>query len=72
MEKKKEKVINKVKRVFTFGSGQPHENKYHIIFGENEEDCRKQMFERFGKKWSMMYKTEKDAGVVEYNLIELK
>ena len=62
----------KVKRVFTFGFGQLNVGKYYVIWGKDEDDCRSQMFEIFGDKWSMMYRTEEDAGVKKYGLTELK
>lgn len=56
---------------FTFGHGQPNFGCYHVIKAENENKAREIMFRRFGKKWSMMYKSAEDAGVEEYNLKQI-
>ena len=56
---------------FTFGCGQPHENHYARIEAEDSGAARREMFRRFGSRWSMMYDTPNDAGVDEYGLIEV-
>ena len=61
-----------VTRVFTFGHGQPHFGKYHVVTAVNEHECRLEMNRRFGKQWSMMYENEEEAGVKEWNLKEIK
>lgn len=63
---------------FTFGYGQPNEGKYHIIAAENKSEARAEMFERFGRKWSMCYSeeqwTEEDGRTQSeiYNLARIK
>ena len=57
--------------VFTFGCGQSYANYYHVIYGTHEF-ARKQMFERFGRKWSMQYASKEEAGVDEFNLKQLR
>ena len=61
-----------MKQVFTFGFGQKHEGKYVVISGKSKADCRKRMFDMFGQKWSSQYDSKEDAGVDEFNLVELK
>lgn len=60
-----------VKQVFTFGWGQLHHDRYHVIYAETKQKCTEVMFYRFGTKWSMQYDNEKQAGVKEFNLIQL-
>ena len=60
------------KYYFTFGFGQVHQNCYHVIVAENEDDARDIMNDRFDNKWSMMYKSAEEAGVEKYNLKEVK
>ena len=57
---------------FTFGFGQPHGGCYHVIEAENSEKARELMFERFGVKWSMMYDSAEEAGVVRWRLKAIK
>jgi len=61
-----------MKFYFTFGFGQLHENKYHVIEAENAGKAREEMFEKFGRKWSMMYNSAEEAGVERFGLKELK
>ena len=61
-----------IKQIFTFGFGQPFEGYYHVIEAETKDDCRKQMFEKFGNKWSIQYDSEEKAGVKKWGLKELK
>lgn len=56
---------------FTFGCNQAHEGHYHVINGTFNE-AREKMFQRFGPKWSMQYKSAEDAGVERWKLKELK
>lgn len=61
--------------IFTFGCGQKYENGFHAIQAESPEEARKQMFEKFGTKWSMQYNppnARDKAGVHKYNLTEIK
>ena len=64
--------MSKVRQVFTFGSGQPHEGCYHVIKAESKEKCRELMFERFGQKWSMQYNNEEEAGVEKWGLHRIR
>lgn len=57
---------------FTFGFGQQHENGYHVIEAKNSEEARREMFRKFGTKWSMQYDSAEEAGVEEFNLREIK
>ena len=57
---------------FTFGSGQPNADCYHVIPAENVKEARKEMFSKFGNKWSMHYDSAEEAGVKEFNLKEIK
>jgi len=56
---------------FTFGSGQPHEGHYHIVYGTCD-NAREKMFQRFGDKWSMQYESREQAGVDFFELKEIK
>ena len=60
------------KYYFTFGSGQPHENCYHVIKFDSPKSARCLMFERFGRKWAMMYTSAEEAGVEQFGLKEIK
>ena len=44
--------------IFTFGSGQKHEGYFVRITGTDRNDCRRQMFERFGDEWGFCYTEE--------------
>jgi hypothetical protein len=44
---------------FTFGCGQEHSNHYVAIEAEDSLSARKEMFKRFGDKWSFQQYTEK-------------
>ena len=57
---------------FTFGFNQPHEGCYHIIKANSSNEARAEMFSKFGTKWSMQYNSAEEAGVVRYNLKEIK
>lgn len=57
---------------FTFGFGHLHENGYHVIEAEDSEAARKEMFHRFGEKWSMQYDSAEEAGVERFNLRQVK
>jgi hypothetical protein len=62
---------------FTFGFGQPHANRFHIIKAESHSEARKAMVSKFGTKWSMQYTEEKwyRDGISqeeEYGLKEIK
>lgn len=57
---------------FTFGFGHEHENGYHVIEAEDSDAARKEMFRRFGTKWSFQYDSAEAAGVDKYLLQEIK
>ena len=44
--------------IFTFGSGQKHDGHFVRITGTDRNDCRRQMFERFGDEWGFCYTEE--------------
>ncbi len=46
-----------MKWYFTFGFGQVHEGRYHVIEG-SYKDARERMVEKFGKKWAFQYSEE--------------
>jgi len=50
---------------FTFDSGQPHQNKYVILFGTCAS-TRMLMFARFGRRWSMQYPEADGPRVKEF------
>jgi hypothetical protein len=57
--------------IFTFGFGQPHANCFTRIVG-TFASAREEMVRRYGRKWSMQYESEDEAGVKEWNLKEVK
>lgn len=58
----------RVRRVFTFGHGQPNFPGYVVVYGQSGADCRDRMFTAYGRTWSQEYLTEEDAGVYELEL----
>ena len=64
-------MTKQAKQVFTFGCGQEFAGFYAVIYAETEDDCRAEMFRRFGIRWSMQYKNEQDAGVKKWGLKRL-
>ena len=50
MTKDKDATLGYLKFYFTFGSGQLHENCYHIIQAATEQDARDIMLDRYGSK----------------------
>ena len=62
------------KWVFTFGVGidDPHRSGYHVIHAPDEKTARALMFERFGKHWAFMYRSEEEAGVEQWGLHQVK
>jgi len=57
-----------MKWYFTFGFGQGHDNGYHIVESETEEEARDIMTDRFGLKWGMQYRSPEEAGIEKFNL----
>lgn len=64
--------------IFTFGfahehpdTGEPLRNCYVVIRANTSEEAREQMFARFGRKWSMQYRSREAAGVEKYHLREI-
>ncbi len=49
-----------------------HDGCYTVIEAHDREWARKEMFRRFGEKWSMMYDSAEEAGVERWNLREIK
>lgn len=56
---------------FTFGAGHENAQKYVVIKG-TYLDARREMFERFGQKWSHQYASAEDAGVTRWGLEKLE
>ena len=56
--------------IFTFGFGHEHKNNFVRIRG-TFETARLEMFRRFGRKWSMQYPSEEEAGVERFALTDL-
>jgi hypothetical protein len=59
--------------IVTFGWGHmyrdvPMRHKFTRIQAETKEEASKKARSVFGNKWSMIYPTEKDAGVPMFNL----
>jgi len=51
-------IEEEITLIFTFGSGQKHEGHFVRITGTDRNDCRRQMFERFGNEWAFCYTEE--------------
>jgi len=57
--------------IFTFGIGHPHANRYVRIEGDSAT-ARREMFRRFGTRWSHQYTVEEFGDDAErYGLTEL-
>ncbi len=57
---------------FTFGSGQAHPNCYVKLMG-SFQGTRKEMFRRYGAKWSMQYDAVKGEEVAKrWNMKEVE
>jgi len=56
---------------FTFGYGHPHAGCYTVIRGTRKK-AEKEMYCRYGNKWSMQYPSDVWAGVVQYDLKEIE
>lgn len=63
--------------VFTFGSGHHHPLTGEHLMGRFVRvrgtwlEARRRVLAAFGQKWSMQYRSEDEAGVAEYDLVEL-
>ena len=65
-------AVNEQDWIFTFGYGHcPNHNYFVRIYGTFDE-ARDIMVRNFGRKWSMQYPSEEEAGVKEFNLHEYK
>ena len=63
--------------IMTFGYGQLYDGRnmdshYYRIHADSNLEARVQAFELFDNQWCAMYDSEEEAGVQEFNLIELK
>lgn len=59
---------NLVRRIYTFGHGQPNFPGYVVVWGIDGDQCRERMNFAFGGVWSMEYRNEEEAGVEEWHL----
>lgn len=57
-----------MKRVYTFGHGQPNFPGYVVIYGRDDAECRDAMNRAYNRIWSMEYRDEGEAGVERWNL----
>jgi len=57
-----------VRFVATLANGSKYRNGYVIVYGEDEEDCRRQMKFNYASSWAFMYPNEEAAGVEKYGL----
>lgn len=60
--------MNSIRKIFTFGHGQPNFPGYVVVYGISRGDCRDKMYQAYGPKWSMEYDSEEDAGAERYSL----
>lgn len=49
-----------MKRIYTFGSGQPYSRGYVVVWGRDGEQCRAAMNRAYGNRWSMEYRDESE------------
>jgi hypothetical protein len=56
---------------FTFGFGQQHENGYHVVEADSDEEARRIMCTRFGNEWAFQYSSREAAGVDMFGLYEV-
>jgi len=61
-------MLDRKKFIFTFGSGQKHENGYVIVWADNSKNARQLMFDNYDMQWSMEYDSEESAGVDRWRL----
>lgn len=57
-----------VRRVYTFGHGQPNFPGYVVVYGSHGAHCREQMIAAYGQAWSFEYTDEESAGVDRFRL----
>ena len=60
-----------VEWLFTWGFGQKYPNKFIRIYGTMGE-ARKEMFRRYGSKWSFQYPVSKEPELLKHGIVELK
>ena len=63
--------------ILTFGFGQTYkgelmDNHYCRLYADNQKDARNLAYDLFGQQWCNIYDNEDEAGVKEFDLIELK
>lgn len=68
----------KMEFICTFGFGHIHPvtkeslgNNYIVVNAEDEVEAHEIMYGRFGQKWSFCYRSREEAGVDQFNLVEL-
>lgn len=61
-------TMAKDRYIFTFGHGQPNFPGYVVVYGRDADNCREKMMALYGRRWSMQYRTEEEAGVSQFNL----
>ena len=61
-------MAERVKRIYTFGHGQPHFPGYVVVYGSTADECRGRMNQTYNRVWSMEYRDEEEAGVEKWNL----
>jgi hypothetical protein len=70
--------MSTVTTICTFGAGQVDPrtghsmaNRFVRVEAATRQAARAAMFERFGKAWAFDYRTEEEAGVRQYGLVEI-
>ncbi len=58
--------------IVTFGSGQPHHDRYVEVFAYSEEQVQRIMFNHYGNNWANVYRSEIAAGVSQFGLTRLQ
>ena len=63
-----ETTTNLIRRIYTFGHGQPNFPGYVVAYGVDDNECRDRMNAAYGGVWSMEYLDEEQAGVEQWGL----
>ena len=50
-----------VRRVYTFGHGQPNFPGYVVVYGFTDAECRDRMNQAYDRVWAMEYRDEQEG-----------
>lgn len=60
------------KFIGTFGSNHGYAHCYTVVEAPTEDDAKTIMQERYQGYWSMVYRSEKEAGVAQFGLLKIE